>query len=730
MEEYNRYFHTRQDYNDFSSIIIIPDAFYTHSSFASTNCNAKHLLILNHLLLSCWLKADRPKLDSLLQYRPMKAKMLQLNYIALGKVFDMSKDQLIEILKDLEATKLLSRVQINNKWYILLSEQAFSIFLNNNKSKKHRINKGNVIPTSWFKLLKTDGKQTDFVSALVLADIVYYARVFERKAPDYSEELNDSDDSISHTTTTLVSKSAGLVPYFEHNHFYKKFPFLDKRTIDRAFARLVENDIIFIEIKKFIRNRKVIKKLYIAPNYKLISKGVNGYVVDFTFKIPEHLNNDQLTSFYKNTPPTLYNKKYNNKTIIYPELGELNISSFSIQKEGIGKKRRFMRERSLYDLALTLKRLYKPYFSSFGYPIAFCTQLLHTLARKYPNAKFMGENQFIKYFRTILAQERKPSWQVRSKGYFEKAYSLAELSFDKLSSSLREKLNKLTTAAGKSVEELPNLLASLAIRNAKHLFACASSFLSYMKQVLAKLKSKEEMRGAYKALPRVSINEISQYLNVLEGSYYKTGPDEHLKRKLAATLPMTVAYYLLNSCNFTTAHLDCEQNFIIPSKNACWAELLRSRTKQIIKEQISAVYGQIKAIKFAPFWIKAKPVSKQEKSNKSALNKEELGLTEYQLFQIKRREEEQRQKELQQTKITLEAKEVLASKCSSSEYNTGENTAAIGLLEKYKQESEQVQIDKQSYLSKGGAYDLATNLLFTMPSFKEWMQLQELLGLV
>ena len=863
--------------NNNSSIIIVPNVIYPQQLLSTNNLAAKHLMVLCYSLLHCWRNQpawsgeQRPALDSMLS-RPLKAKMIELNYKRLGKALSLTSDQLKNILVDLEQAKLLKRVLIKNNWYLLLLDEAFKMYLNNNKSKKSRINKGNIISTSWLNSLKTDGGQTDFTGALILGEVTYFSRVLKMKqsADDYNAKLdeptrevtaehnssitNKNNHSSLVTTkqqnllplsnasnndqedcTKLISKSKGLVAYFEYDHFKKKFPFIDNQTINRTLSRLEKNNVISIERIKFVQNRRVVKRMYITLDYELIQQGVEKTVVDFIFKTNDFLTKEQLTSFYQNTPASIYSK-YNNKTIIYPWAGFSNnfasfssllsssclstvvltkppehvihkkwyqvayldndddddhdsdgnddnssntdddnsssstldemidgvkdaakrkpskyrqISSLSSIESFWSKKRAFKVPRYLSEMHSSLRRLYRAYFASFNYPLSFCCSLLDSLAKKYPSASFRGENQFIKYFRIILSQEKRASWLVRSRQYFGKALGLVELAYDKLPGVVRDKLHQLTTRAGKKIEELPELLCKLAIRNAKHMFACVSSFLAYMKQVLSKLKSKEEIQEAYKALPRVKIAEVASYLSSVEASYSRIGPQEHLRRKLACTLPMTIAYHVLHNCNFYSAKVDKDKNFIIPSKNKNWAEMIRGGLKNIIKDQVSAVYGQIKAIKFVQVLRKEEAGKKLTKSE-DALGVNNTGTwaiktvaksintqrppagsgskeyqsssvqnepTSYHLFQQRRIEFEQREKEKLEAKMRNEEKVLKA---------TG---VRLEVYEKYKQVVEETEREREKYIQRGGVKELAREL-YKVLSFREWIQLQELMGMV
>ena len=806
MSKINNFSYKCQYKSNNTPIIILSNVINNHQLITEHNLTTKHILVLCHFLLSCWrnqagwLGEQCPKLDSMLS-RPLGAKMVELDYNIIGKTLCLAKDGLKSTLIELEQAKLLKRVLIKNKWYVLLYDEAFKLYLNNNKSRKHRINKGNIICTSWLSTLKTDNGQTDFTSALILGEITYFSRVFKRKEQvDDFFELDESDrndqkvkacnsgkeimlnqncgDAIeSEDNVILVSKSKGLVAYFEHDHFKKKFPFLSSKVIERTLSRLEKNDLILVERRKFTQNRKVIKRLYITLNYDLIQKGVNTRIVDFIFKTDDYLSIEQLTSFCQSTPPFIYNK-YNNKTIIYPLQGFLNnFSSFSslsnitcsnfidqnqfsepvsnkkwyqvsynsnnnansIDKNKLGidnqishienfwiKKRAFIKPRYLLEMQNSLKRLYRAYFAFFDYPLPFCLALLDSLGRKYPDAAFRGENQFITYFRKILSQEKRASWQVRSRKYFDKALSLADLAYDKLPKLLKDQIHKLALLAGKKIEELPVLLTKLAQRNAKHLFSCASSFLSYMKQVLSKLKSKEDIQEAYLALPRVGIAEVASYLGAVEASYHRTGPQEHLRRKLVSTLPMTVAYHLLNSCNFYSAKVDHERNFIIPSKNKNWAEMIRGGIKNIIKDQVSAVYGQIKTIKFVQVLRREDTAPKLGNSiddassmqNFKYKNKDETRFDSYHLFQKRRTEQEQREREELTARMHKEEQEL-----------TEQGNVNVEVYEKYKQSVEEAEIEKKRFLTNGGEREKARELYKAL-SFSEWMQLQELLEII
>ena len=855
MRKYNKFSRCCQYKNSNSSVIITPSVFYTNQLLFTYNLAAKHIVVLCYFLLSCWreqsfrLDKERPTLDSMLSL-PLKAKMIELDYNSIGKVLSLTKLQTKNIIVDLEKARLVRRVLIKNQWYILLLDQAFKMYLNNNKSKKHRINKGNIIPTSWLSALKADTGQTDFTGALFLGEITYFSRVFKRKKliddlpgcdefdsnkqstievcqqrklpslaieeqqliPSSGDSLKFGDQNCNDTAieneanVVLVSKSKGLIAYFEHDHFKKKFPFLSSKVIERTLSRLEKNNIISIERKKFLRNRKVIKRLYITLNYDLIQKGVNNAIVDFIFKTDDYLNKEQLADFCQNTPPFIYNK-YNNKTIIYPRAGFssnfISFSSFSkiicfstshltkpleqisskkwyqvsyhdrklshnhtsnanskMDKSKLGKydkisyinheesywskKRAFKLPRYFSEMQSSLKRHYRAYFSLFDYPLSFCYQLLDSLAKKYPGVSFRGENQFINYFRKILSQEKRASWQVRSRQYFQKAKFLSDLVYNKLPSCLKEKLNKLATQLDTKIEELPALLAKLAIRNTKHLFSCASSFLSYMKQVLYKLKSKEEIQAAYKALPRTSIGEVASYLSKVEASYHRVGPQEHLRRKLASTLPMTIAYHLLQSCNFYSTKVDVEKNFIIPSNNKNWTEMLRGGIKNIIKDQVMAVYGTIKAIKFVQVLRKEKAAKKPTKGDdalslsttvrwaiktvskstnaqrssyhpESSFAQDKQSLSYYSFHQ-RRLRAEQREKEESAARIHKEEQKLKA------------NCIDPAVYEKYKQVIKEAEIEKQSFISKWGNIEQAKEM-FKVPSFEEWLELQELIAM-
>ena len=847
MRKYNNFSHYCQYKSNNSSVIITPSVFYNHQLLEEHNLTAKHIVVLCHFLLSCWrnqegwLGEQHPRLDSMLA-RPLKAKMAKLDYTRLGKALNLAKDQLKIILIDLEQAKLVRRVLIKNQWYILLLDEAFKMYLNNNKGKKRRINKGNIVCTSWFRWLKTDNGQTDFTGALFLGEITYFSRVFkrkkliddlpgcnefdsnkqstmkflqQRKLPSPAIEVEKqqllSDDAIENEAkVVLVSKTKGLFAYFDHDHFKKKFPFLSSKVIERTISRLEKNNVISIERKKFVRNRKVIKRLYIILNYNLIQQGVSSNIVDFIFKTDEYLNKEQLTSFCQNTPPSIYNI-YNNKTIIYPRAGfASNFTSFcSLSKSSCfttshltkppnqisskkwyqvsyhdrdlshnhtsnaisnmdrnrpdkynqikqissvesywSKKRAFKLPRYLHEMHSSLRSLYRTYFACFDYPLSFCYQLLDSLAKKYPSVSFRGDNQFIKYFRIILSQEKRASWQVRNRKYFQKALSLADLAYDKLSKAVRDKLHQLAEQAGKRIEELPALLCKLTQRNSKHLFSCISSFLAYMKQVLLRIKSKEEIQEAYSALPRVSIGEVASYLSKVEASYHRVGPQEHLRRKLASTLPMTVAYHLLNSCNFYYARVDDERNFIIPSKNKNWAEMLRGGIKNIIKDQVAAVYGQIKAIKFVQV-LKKEEAGKKLIKSEDALGVNNTGTwaiktvaksintqrppagsgskeyqsssvqnepTPYELFQKRRLEEGQREREELAAKLRKEEQELKQ-----------QGNMNVEIYEKYKQSLEEGEIEKKRYIENGGERETAKELYKAL-SFVEWMQLQELIA--
>ncbi len=840
MRKYNNFSHHCQYKSNNSSVIIVPNAIYASQLLTDHSLAAKHLMVLCHSLRSCWRNQpswsgeQRPKLDSMLA-RPLRAKMIELNYRRLGKALSLTSDQLKNIIVDLEQAKLLKRVLFGNNWYILLLDEAFKMYLNNNQSKKHRINKGNVISNAWLDVLKTDNDQPDFTGALVVGEVAFFSRVLKINQPidDYANFLKDKtrEEEAREAKPLLVSKSKGLVAYFEYDHFKKKFPFIDNQTINRALARLEKNNSISVERIKFTKNRRVVKRLYITLNYELIKKQTDKTIVNFIFKTEDYLNDDQLTSFAQNTPPFIYNHYYN-KTISYPRPGfSSNFASFSSlsstsclatysqtePKEqlnpkkwyqvtysngkdnaeddndndidsnsgsGVGssrdegkdkqklskyqqisslssiesfwsKKRAFKVSRYLSEMHSSLKRLYSSYFTSFNYPLPFCYQLLDSLAKKYPGASFMGENQFISYFRKILAQEKKASWLVRSRQYFGKALGLAELAYDKLPKTVKEKLNQLATRAGKRIEELPELLSRLAIRNAKHVFSCVSSFLSYMKQVLQKLKSKEEIQEAYSALPRVNISEVASYLSAVEASYSRVGPQEHLRRKLASTLPMTIAYHLLSCCNFYSAKVDNEKNFIIPSKNKNWAEMIRGGIKNIIKDQVAAVYGTIKAIKFVQV-LRTEEAVKDKKlvsdtceKNKASLEvgvretkafsrakqqqlryalaeddadvtneqSTESKLTSYHLFQKKRLEQEQKEREELKARMLEEEQELKRSNLD------------LVVYEKYKQVVEETEREREKYIQRGGVKELAREL-YRVLSFREWIQLQELMGMV
>jgi hypothetical protein len=230
---------------------------------------------------------------------------------------------------------------------------------------------------------------------------------------------------------------------------------------------------------------------------------------------------------------------------------------------------------------------------------------LNKVARKFPEHSFTNEAKFIKYFSLIVKQELKKPWQVNEKTYFTNPKKLSEINI----AQLKKKGFKLDKTTKLLFEKLKRF-------NPNALFETKEAIISYLEEAKENQISKEDIKQAFKALPRASIKQMNNYLATVEASYRHVSPEQHLRRRIAAKIETKTAYRLLNVLKLFSTKIE-EGLLFLPTTNLIYCNVLSRHVKTIILNEAKSIYGySVEAIKF----VATKPfVEYQKKINPESI---------------------------------------------------------------------------------------------------------------
>jgi len=554
---------------------------------------ANHIFIACWFAKACWANAKYCTKDTLLKQKPLKARLVKLKYSILEQTFDLSKDQLKSIIRTLEKHQLLSRQLIDDKWYVFVSDKLVDLFLSNEvKNNKGQISSGNIVLHEWFKLIKTDRKQTDFNGIMLISEVIYWSRFFELKDHD-----NDDDDQFNikppapatQSATQIVSKSKGAVPFFDYKVLQNKFS-LSYAQLKETISRLQQRDLLTIDVVRSKNKNKIVKYNFFLANFEKLTSFSK---LDFKYKIPQHLNNSKLEDFLNFYTPYTYAQKYSiNSTNIYPKQSKPN-------QRTVVTNRKFKNPKFLHQLSNCLS-FFVGSQDRPGYSIEFLNHLLNKLSKRFPEHRFESKQKFIAYFKGILNQEHRDYLDVNNKTYFEAPLSLQEFLNQKLA-KYQDKLKTLIT--GIDWEQVQTMLYKLANKGVAKLFNCLEGVANYLKKTASFNKTRDQIYEAFKDLPKACTSQMNRYLAKVEASYRSVSKEEHLRRRIAAKLPTQTAYRLLNTLRLFNTKLEGNM-LILPTWNLTYCNLLFKGIKEAILNEVRSIYGcWVEDIRF----VQAKP---------------------------------------------------------------------------------------------------------------------------
>ena len=563
----------------------------------------KHLYVASELVKILWKQNNFCSKQELLTNRPNACCMIKLRYYELQKIFDLSKDQLKEIVHDLERYRFVHRKLIAKTWYLVISKELMELFFSYQTTQyitkkkaqvtRGRINGGNIILHTWFKEIKTTAGQTDFNAITIISEVIYYSRFFEIKDAVENDQATLEEDQ--RKTSKIVSKSAGIVPYFTNKHFLDKFG-LSNSQVNDAIDRLKISNLLKINVEKNVVRRKVIKKTYYLANFEKLT---NESKLDFKFKTPEDLDESKLTGFLDFTPP-------HTRIMCAREYG-ISETNICTQQMGIIKQAKKIQKFFKKPKPIIFFKKYLDFLIQTnqhqGYDKQFLKHLFNKLASNYPDLRFNSKAEFFAYFTRILLREKRDSSDVSSKTYFNAPITLKTILEPKFS-SFKKHLFSLFDLT--QLKKIKNLIASLIKSGNAKYFNCLEGLANYLKKVLIGNKTPHEIKQAYQDLPKAPRWVIEKFLNSVER--VKDGSSSsHLRARIAAKIPAITAYRILNSTLGCNASITGD-TFLLPTFNIIYCNLLPSAIKQSILNDIKSIYGSfIKHLKFVqivkPDWI-------------------------------------------------------------------------------------------------------------------------------
>ena len=591
----------------------------------------RHMYVASELVKILWAKNNFCSKQELLTNRPYACHMLKLRYYNLQKIFELSKDQLKEIVDDLVRHKLVHKKLINKVWHLAITKELMELFFSDQttqyitkkkaKVTRGKINKGNIILHRWFKQIKTKAGQTDFNAITIISEAIYYSRFFENKNAMQSDP--DDLDNLAMKQTKIFSKSDGIVPHFKNKHFIDKFG-LSNAQINDATNRLIANNLLKINVEKSIVQRKVIKKPYYLVNFEKLTTESR---LDFKFKTPKHLSESELAGFLDFTPPhtrIMCMREYGiSETNIYRQVGIIQNNKEKdelVHKQSKKIQKCFRKAKPIIFFKKDLELLTQS-MQPLGYEKQFLKHLLNKLATRYPELRFNSKAEFFAYFTRILLREKRDSKDVNSKTYFDTPITLKTILEPKFSSFKKRLFNLFDLTQLKKIKNLLNCL----IKSGKvRYFNCLEGLANYLKKALLGSKSAQEIKHAYQNLPNAKKWVREKFLSSVE-KVRDGSSTSHLRARIAAKIPSLTAYRLLNitlGCNASITG----DTFLLPTFNIIYCNLLPLNIKQSILNDIKSIYGSfINKLKFVqiakPDWIIKKEVEWQKKQE---LKKQEL----------------------------------------------------------------------------------------------------------
>ena len=522
------------------------------------NLESKHAIILSELMVQALAKQGFCKKSTLLTKRNPHIK---LEYKTFFLKFKFSKDVTKKLLVELQAAGFIKKSKAwDNTWHIVLTPKLIDLCMDHKG-----IRTGNIVFRSWYKEITNKWGQPDFNCIMILAEVVYLSRVFEKE-----EEGGKK----------LFSKTKYNRPQISYKYLETKFN-LSRQQVHSCLIKLETLNFIkrlFSHITPKGTQKKLPNRMFIEINKKKIPNNKMKFKTENYFFGTEKILT-QKVSYEIHTPPLSSTKEL----LLKSEVQTQNPLKYQRKEYNISRYKNSSTNFCLLDFLESVDTNYNLINKLSGFrnfSINFIKKIIRKLSKKVSRT-FSNLESFLKYLGTCLKHEKQTEF--KGKGFLDMMDTLNK-HFQKIISSLNKSF---------SFEFVKQLIQNkLAKKYPNHTFLSNNHFIKYMEKILKNEKRTEEqiMKENYKIKETVELEidfrKKEKFLNEIENSR-QIGQIARFKRRIAAVLSTDSSYEVLTSSNIDRAFIE-KDSFIIPI-NPNHTISLSSHETQILLDNINSI---------------------------------------------------------------------------------------------------------------------------------------------